>query len=322
VILPWLVLAVLIGLIAFLYLRDRQRFMARVAQGSRVLDSPYGRIEYAVRGEGPAVLAIHGTGGGFDQSLDLGEALVTRGFRVIAPSRFGYLGSGFPADASPTAQADALAHLVHALGEQRVAVIGASAGAPSALAFARRHPELCAGLVLLVPAAYAPGRVEKELPLLARVIIFRVLRWDFLFWAWMKLAPSTLIRTLLATDPRLVLVAAPDEQARARMILDHILPVSRRVAGMFSDAEISARPKPFPLADIKVPALAVACEDDLFDTHAAARHAAANIPGARLMSFPTGGHIWIGHHAEVFNGIAEFLRSLRWGVAPHVIPVR
>jgi pimeloyl-ACP methyl ester carboxylesterase len=51
-------------------------------------------------------------------------------------SRFGYLRTPLPADASAAAQADAHACLLDALGIRRAAIVGASAGAPSAMQFA------------------------------------------------------------------------------------------------------------------------------------------------------------------------------------------
>ena len=38
------------------------------AQGQRI-ETNFGRIVYGTQGEGPAVLVIHGAGGGFDQAL-------------------------------------------------------------------------------------------------------------------------------------------------------------------------------------------------------------------------------------------------------------
>ena len=138
------------------YRRDIHAARRRIASGSLVAETRAGRIEYAIAGDGPPVLLVHGAGGGYDQGLDLGEPLVARGLRVIAMSRFGYLRTPLPLDASPAAQADAHACLLDALGIARVAVVAASAGAPSALQFVLRHPERCRALVLLVPAAYAP----------------------------------------------------------------------------------------------------------------------------------------------------------------------
>jgi pimeloyl-ACP methyl ester carboxylesterase len=59
---------------------------------------------------------------------------------VIAMSRFGHLRTPMPADASALAQAEAHVCLLDALGIPRAAVMGGSAGAPSALQMAIRHP--------------------------------------------------------------------------------------------------------------------------------------------------------------------------------------
>jgi pimeloyl-ACP methyl ester carboxylesterase len=58
---------------------------------------------------------------------------------------------------------------------------------------------------------------------------------------------------------------------------------------------------------ITAPTLTISCEDDRFGTAAAARHIAATVPGASLKIFPTGGHVWVGHDAEIMAQIAAFL---------------
>jgi 2-hydroxy-6-oxonona-2,4-dienedioate hydrolase len=129
---------------------------------SRLVATRFGALELADAGEGPPVLMLHGTGGGFDQALAMGGPLLGHGFRLIGPSRFGYLRTPMPADASPAAEADAMADLLDALGLDRVAVVGGSAGAIPALAFALGHPDRCAALVALVPALPAPGLPPPE----------------------------------------------------------------------------------------------------------------------------------------------------------------
>jgi pimeloyl-ACP methyl ester carboxylesterase len=91
-------------------------------------------------------------------------ALADHGIRVIAMSRFGYLRTPMPADASAAAQADAHVCLLDALGIRQAAVIGGSAGAPSALQMAIRHPDRVTALVLLVPLAYKPP-TQARLPM-------------------------------------------------------------------------------------------------------------------------------------------------------------
>src|SRR5688500_11640845 len=80
---------------------DLRTAMARVSTGSQVIQTPCGAIEYALAGSGPPLLMIHGAGGGFDQGLEFGAPLARAGFTVIAPSRFGYLQTPLPDDASP-----------------------------------------------------------------------------------------------------------------------------------------------------------------------------------------------------------------------------
>ena len=96
---------------------------------STVIDTSAGVLEFAEAGDGPPLMMIHGTGGGFDQGLLFGAALREHGFRIVAPSRFGYLRSAFPDDASPAHQADVLVELLDQLGIDRLPVVGGSAGA-------------------------------------------------------------------------------------------------------------------------------------------------------------------------------------------------
>ena len=297
----------------FAWSRFRQDLAAarrRVASGSMLVHTRHGLMEFAEEGAGPPVLMIHGTGGGFDQGLRFGRRL-TAGFRTLAPSRFGYLRSAMPADASPEAQADAFVDLLDALGIDRVPIIGGSAGAMSAIAFAIRHPDRCAGLIALVPATHAPGRSLALPPgALTEFIITEGLRSDFLYWLGFKTAERAMTGALLATDPALVDAASPADQARAHAILRDILPISARADGLLNDARLSGAPPPMALRDIRVPTLAIATEDDRFHTYAAAKYIADEVPGARLVSWPTGGHLWVGHEAEVVAEVQRFLRAL------------
>src|ERR1044071_3713979 len=112
------------GLAYARYVPDLERARARIATGSAIATTRCGPIEYADRGDGAPVLVVHGAGGGFDQALELADGLTRAGFRVIAPSRFGYLRTPLPADASAEAQADAHACLLDALHVPRAVVMG------------------------------------------------------------------------------------------------------------------------------------------------------------------------------------------------------
>jgi len=132
---------------------DMQRARAHSAQGSVLLNTRCGPIEYQESGAGVPLLAVHGSGGGHDQGMAFAGALAAHGIRVIAMSRFGYLRTPMPADASAAAQADAHVCLLDALGIPKAAVMGGSAGAPSALQMPLRHPDRVSALVLLVPVS-------------------------------------------------------------------------------------------------------------------------------------------------------------------------
>ncbi|HSP24533.1 MAG TPA: alpha/beta hydrolase [Saliniramus sp.] len=282
----------------------------RSAHGSSVILTRSGAMEYAEAGDGPPILMIHGTGGGFDQGLLFAQPLVDAGWRVISPSRFGYLGSAFPEDHSSEAQADAFIDLLDHLGIDSLPVAGGSAGALSALAFAIRHPSRYTALVPIVPVAYVPGRPAPRPPsALAAAIIRWGLRSDALFWAGIRLAPDEMIASLLATDPALVHRASEKEQARATAILRGILPVSAKFQGLLNDASLAGDPVPMALEGISAPVLAISAEDDRFLTADAARHIAATAPDARSVIFPEGGHIWIGHDDALFTEVDRFLRD-------------
>jgi 2-hydroxy-6-oxonona-2,4-dienedioate hydrolase len=296
--------------------RDARRARRRVSQGSFVVETPAGRIEYGTAGEGPPLLVVHGAGGGFDQGLEMAAPLVGSGFRVVAMSRFGYLRTPLPADASPAAQADAHAALLDVLGLRRVAVVGASAGAPSSMQFALRHPGRTAALVLLVPAAYPlrPGAQEtgerpRRIPPAARFLFDAALGSDFLFWLGARLAPGAMLRAVLGTPPSVLRDAGAEERARIERVLEHVPPLSLRRKGLRNDMAVTGSLPRYELERIAAPTLVVGVADCLYGTWEGARHSADHIPGARFVGFPTGGHLWVGHDAEVRNEIVSFLQT-------------
>lgn len=281
----------------------------RLALRSSVIETSAGALEYAIAGDGPPVMMIHGTGGGFDQGLLFAHRLRESGYRIVAPSRFGYLRSAFPDDASPAHQADVLVELLDHLGIRRLPVIGGSAGALSAAEFALRHPNRCSHLVFLVPAANLTGRDPVDFTAFQRVAVDLVLGSDVAFWTLSSLAPGQMIRTLLATDPALLGEVAPDERRRADLILRGLMPISRKSDGLRTDAFWAGAPSATRYRDITAPTLILSFEDDLFGTAATARRLAERIPDARLRLWPDGGHIWLGHDDAVAREIAAFLEE-------------
>lgn len=286
---------------------------SRLAGRSTVVPTSHGQLEYAVAGTGSPILMIHGTGGGFDQGLTFAEGLLPHGFKVIAPSRFGYLRSDFPQDPTSERQADAFVELLDQLGIARIAVAGGSAGALSAAQFALRHPDRCAALILIVPAANVRGDDPVRMTRGQEYAVRQLSTSNFLFWAASRLARERMIETLLATDPRLVRNASASERGRANRILEEIMPIERRSRGMLNDARLAGNPARIDFSRIRVPTFVVSAEDDRFGTAATARDIAAAVPGAGLLILPDGGHIWVGHDARLWSAVATFLRQTETG---------
>jgi 2-hydroxy-6-oxonona-2,4-dienedioate hydrolase len=293
------------------YRRELAAARERVAGGTVVV-TPCGPIEYAVAGQGQPVLVVHGAGGGFDQGLMLAAPLVERGYRVIAMSRFGYLRTPVPIDASAAAQAEAHACLLAALGIPRAGVIGASAGGPSALQLAIRHPERVSKLVLMVPAAFVPrpqGEAAVRVPPGVAALFDTALRSDFVFWALLRTAPNLMTRSLLGTPIEVIASASAGEQARVAKLLASILPVTPRRLGLLNDGDVTTHLTRYELERIAAPTLAVSVADDLYGTYDVARYTAEQIPGARFVGYPSGGHVFVGRQDAVTTELSDFLRE-------------
>ena len=302
-----LIAAVVVG---WRFDQDVEAAGARAALGSTLAATRCGPIEYQQAGSGVPLLVVHGSGGGHDQGMAFEGALAQQGIRVIAMSRFGYLRTPMPADASPAAQADAHVCLLDALGIDRAAVLGGSAGGPSAMQMAIRHPDRVSALVLMVPLAYKPGAVADSAPPLSpwvQSLLMRLIGSDFVFWAGLHVARNSLIELVLATPPEQVAAASPRERARVNAMLDNILPVSARAAGLRSDSVLGKSLGPYALERIRAPTLVISTRDDGYGTYASAQYTAGRIAGAKFIGFDRGGHTWVGHDDEVRSEIVKLL---------------
>lgn len=303
----------LVGAAALIWWRfdaDMRRASARVGHDSVLVETRCGPIEYQEAGTGVPLLAVHGSGGGHDQGMAFARPLTQRGIRVIAMSRFGYLRTPMPADASAAAQADAHVCLLDALGIRRAAVLGGSAGAPSALQMAIRHPDRVGALILLVPLTYKPPTQAASAPTMppwVETTMMSVIGSDFLFWSALHVARDQMIETVLATPPELLRTASAAERERVNAMLDTILPVSARAQGLRSDTAMGKNLTRAALESVRAPTLIISAQDDRYGTYASAAYTASQIPGARFIGFAQGGHTWVGHDDEVMAAIATLL---------------
>lgn len=296
-----------VTIICLAFRRNLSDARARLIDDARSAITSFGRLEYALVGEGVPVLVIHGACGGFDQSVQMARALAERGYRLIAPSRFGYLGSTFPSGLTTSMQADAYAQLLDALGVKQVFVVAISAGEWSAMQFAIRYPHRCRALALIVPADHLPPGTLNHGGALVRAIFAS----DFIAWAVLKVAPFCpgAIRTMLGTDPKLVRDAEPAERVRVYDILERLLPVSARYAGTQFDIETATLREPFALESITCPVLTISAADDAFGTDTRAEWIAEGVPDGMAVIFPIGGHALVGRYSDALNAVVSFFRS-------------
>lgn len=281
------------------YRRDMEAAHARLgAVERRVVRTAFGAVEYAERGVGPPLLVSHGIFHGCDGGLITARGL-ERGRRIIAPSRFGYLGSALPADASGAMQADAFAALLDILGLDTVDVLGVSAGTSAAVQLALRHPDRVDHLV--ISSGNLPGSSTAVAPPGWAKAFYS----DLAMWALKVLARPALARLVgvPAGFPR----TAEDERVLAEMI-DSIFPIGPRVAGAVFDAYVSdPEIATYPLEALAVPTLIVHAVDDPLASFDAAARAAERIPGAVLVALDSGGHLGLGQDDRTRDAIVGFL---------------
>lgn len=269
---------------------------------SRTVTLPAGPVEYLDQGEGPAVLLLHGIFGGHDAALRLAEPDVLAGYRQVAPSRFGYLGTPMPAQPSVDLQADTHAALLDTLGIDRVLALAGSAGTTSALELALRHPERVAGLILLSSNAPGPHHDKDGIPpWLAR----RLWASDPLMWVMRTYAPHFI--TELMGVPR-DLSLRPVDRTRLAEELDSIFPVSRRLHGVLFDAFTGNKAiNATPLEEVSAPTLVIHFRDDTGAPFASAETMARRIPTTETVFPDRGGHLGLGEHPEVARAMRDFL---------------
>ena len=288
------------------YRNDLSRARGALAAASTLVETRQGRMEVAIRGDGPPLLLLHGAGGGYDQALLLARMFAPEGHRLIAVSRFGYLRSDLPPDASTAAQAEALAEVLDALEIDRVGILAMSGGVPPALQLAARHPDRVSGLALLSSAPFTPvTAASQDLPMpgWAYQALFAS---DFPIWAILRVFPRALDPAFDVT-PALRQRMSPEEIADVQNLVDGFLPVSDRLRGLANEAAAVDPGAHYALDRITAPTLVVHARDDGINPFPIAEHLAAGVRQAEFLALPDGGHLLLGHRATVAKAVAAVL---------------
>ncbi len=288
--------------LSFSYMGDIRTARERLAVSSSTIYTPCGTIEYAEQGRGYPVLVIHGSGGGFDQGLLLGDLFIGDGYRIIAPSRFGYL-SSIPEKHSVVDQAENFNCLLEALNIQHVAVLAFSAGGISGLTFVHKFPGKTSALILGSAMSYSEGLTEHELN--RGAAINRILSNDFIYWLFSKYAWRKM-GSLFGVSADVQKTLTTEQLGKMREILQMMSPLSIRLNGVYND-QAQLMPRDFALNEITAPTLVVHAQDDTLVLPTHAMHSAEGILNAELIMIQNSGHFLISQQGMLLANIRQWL---------------
>jgi pimeloyl-ACP methyl ester carboxylesterase len=272
-------------------------------------------VEYRLERRGPrTVLMMHG--GHMRASLPLGEEVFAEaGYTVLAPSRPGYGRTPLAAGTSPEGFAQVAAELCGRLGiGSLAAVVGQSAGGPSAVTMAARCPALVERLILQSAVGPLPWPDRRRTRLGGKVVFSP--RAERLTWALMhalvRRAPDMGLRLLLGglsvqpAGPALAAMTRP-HQTLAAALFERMRSGSGFSADLRNFADTAAYRR--TAAGVGQPALVIASPDDAAVPFTHARALAGVLPNARLITSRASGHfIWFSDdYPAIAAAITGFL---------------
>lgn len=257
---------------------------------SSTIKTSYGNMNYIDRGEGETVLVCHGICGGYDQAYDV---LKDRedDYRIIAPSRFGYLGSDMPKNATVKEQVKAYVELLDELGIEKTYVLGTSAGGSFAIRFALDFPERTKGLILYcsaMPSMKEPDEIPKYVGPPAQIA------YNFPMWLI-----SPLFEPLMGMDSS---------------VINTILPINERHEGIVFDASVSnidmdKNFNDYKVETLKVPTLVFNAKDDKLAKYSRTKDAVTRFPNCKFISFESGGHLMVGNEETINKELDKFINK-------------
>ncbi len=294
---------VLVGISYPGFRRDMDAARRRLVADSKLMETKLGTIEYSTSGSGSPVLLLHGAGGGFDQGLWMGRAIIGGGHQLISVSRYGFLRTPIPANPTIEGEAALYEALLEALDvRQKVLVVGFSAGGPSAIQFCADYPDRCSGLILL--SAVSSYRSSDDASPVVVKIINTIQRSDFAYWMVVTSMQSTMLR-MMGIPRDTYAKFTPEQKQFAREMLDVMHPMSERYAGTMNDGRM-LKDAVIPMERVAAPTLILHARDDALVSFAHAENAHRGIRQSRLVAFDTGGHGLLSRLAEVRKLIADF----------------
>ena len=265
-------------------------FITKLNSESQIYESSFGPIEYKLRGnKGPVVLILHGTPGGHDQTI-----VHTSSYRVLTPSRPGYLRTPLSVGKSPLEQATAFKELLDSLNIQKVIVTGISGGGPSSIEFAAAFPDRTLGLLALEAVSFSIDLSDEdaaELEFSDRDTFFSFLALNFFGDKAIAefLLPSKINQERLLADPEKI--------QSLKDLIWTIWPFSKRRDGFYNDYEEFSNLS-LPLSSIKVPTSIIHGDEDIDVDIEHARYIKKLVPNSTLHVIKGADHYMLSTHTE------------------------
>jgi pimeloyl-ACP methyl ester carboxylesterase len=291
-----------LGLSYLSFSQDMRLAHERLAT-SEIFKTPNGDIEYAVQGEGIPVLLLHGAGGGFDFGFWTGRVFLGNNYKIISVSRYGYLRSPIPDNASIKNQAAQYNALLDHLSITKVIVVGASAGGPSAIQFANDYPEKSSELILVSAVSRAEPQGSTE-PVYIK-IIHLIQQSDYAYWLFTKFGQSTIL-DLMGIPKEVYYNFTPEQKQFAQEMLDVMHPMTPRYKGTINDAEMLLVDT-IDVDNLTAPTLIIHARDDALVNYTHALNSHERIKQSKLVLFETGGHAMLSQRDHVRDTIGQFL---------------
>lgn len=271
-----------------------------MGNSAHIVDTARGPVEVAQFGtmSGPPAVMVHGSPGGYDHGVLMGQFLARKGFRVLAPSRPGYLRTPLQtATATPDGQADLLAALLDALGIKEAGVLSWSGGGPTGYRFAARYPERTTSLVALAALSRRyDWQTDRGDRFFLGTVAGNALLSTILRGAPARVVEATLQSVSTLSDAEVTQRTAEimaDDQRR-EFVLSLVRATSlrgRRKPGVANDRQQFATMGDLGLAHLKVPTLVVQGDADADVEPAFSDFAHDRIPGSELLTMPGGTHL-------------------------------
>jgi len=277
--------------------------ISQIAQTSR------GPIEYTLIGNGPVLLACHGTSANC-YSTQVLESLTDAGFSLLTPSRPGYGRTPLDAGKTNAQAAEALIALLDCLKIQTCSVVAVSGGGPTGIALAARFRQRIQRLVLMA-AISRPEDRPNEPSYRNQMAFYGPLHG--LQWGMLRMI-SNLSARGMARQTLAIFSTHDPEDALSRLSPEDIESIRRFYQGRSSrlgalnDATHTVGKE--LLQTISVPVLVVHSREDKSVPFSHAEWSLQNIPQAILCEAGFTGHFfWVGpDYKEIIEQMAAFLR--------------